>query len=190
MTTSTNGQKSTKLLSYWIDYGRRRTFDFAHSLLFLLALLSTHCLLSLLAYYSLLDSLGSWVFLPAPLDAHRTPRLKLGSKAQNHGTPPNTSRARNPIKHGTFAISNRREVLAKNASGSDMKNLTITSRGVSPALKRKDLGPEATATGVARCEETEECALKRWGLAFNPPRSMCAVALPKRPECPSGNAAG
>ena len=36
---------------------------------------------------------------------------------------------RNPAKHGTFAISNRREVLAKNASGSDMKNLTIASRG-------------------------------------------------------------
>jgi hypothetical protein len=34
----------------------------------------------------------------------------------------------NPIKHGTFAILNRREVLAKNASGSDMKNLTIASR--------------------------------------------------------------
>jgi hypothetical protein len=27
----------------------------------------------------------------------------------------------NPIKHGTFVISNGREVLAKNASGSDMK---------------------------------------------------------------------
>jgi hypothetical protein len=36
---------------------------------------------------------------------------------------------RNPAKHGTFVISNRREVLAKNASGSDMKNLTIASRG-------------------------------------------------------------
>jgi hypothetical protein len=34
----------------------------------------------------------------------------------------------NPAKHGTFVILNRREVLAKNASGSDMKNLTITSR--------------------------------------------------------------
>ena len=36
---------------------------------------------------------------------------------------------RNPAKHGTFAISNRREVLAKSASGSDMKNLTSASRG-------------------------------------------------------------
>jgi RNA-directed DNA polymerase len=35
----------------------------------------------------------------------------------------------NPIKHGTFAISYSREVLAKNASGSDMKNLTSASRG-------------------------------------------------------------
>ncbi len=36
---------------------------------------------------------------------------------------------RNPAKHGTFVISNRREVLAKNARGSDLKNLTIASRG-------------------------------------------------------------
>jgi hypothetical protein len=35
----------------------------------------------------------------------------------------------NPAKKGTFVILNRREVLAKNASGSDMKNLTIASRG-------------------------------------------------------------
>jgi hypothetical protein len=41
---------------------------------------------------------------------------------------------RNPAKHGTFAISNRREVLAKNASGSYMKNLTIASRGFIGAL--------------------------------------------------------
>jgi len=34
-----------------------------------------------------------------------------------------------PAKNRTFAISYRREVLAKNASGSDMKNLTIASRG-------------------------------------------------------------
>ena len=35
----------------------------------------------------------------------------------------------NPAKHGTFVISYSREVLAKNASGSDMKNLTIASLG-------------------------------------------------------------
>ena len=135
--------------------------------------------------------LAVWVSCPT-LDDHDAPkRLCFGQKALNRGTHPQTSPVLgNPVKHSTFVISNRREVLAKNASGSDMKNLTIASRGVSPALKRKDLGPEATATGVARCEETEECGLKRWGLAFNPPRSMFAVALPGRPECPSGNAAG
>ena len=36
---------------------------------------------------------------------------------------------RNPAKHGTFVISNQREVLAKSASGSDLKNLTTASRG-------------------------------------------------------------
>jgi hypothetical protein len=35
---------------------------------------------------------------------------------------------RNPAKHGTFVISNQREVLAKNANCGDMKNLPITSR--------------------------------------------------------------
>jgi hypothetical protein len=35
----------------------------------------------------------------------------------------------NPAKRGTFVISNGSEILAKNASGSDLKNLTIASRG-------------------------------------------------------------
>jgi hypothetical protein len=35
----------------------------------------------------------------------------------------------NPAKRGTFVISNGRKILAKNASGSDLKNLTIASRG-------------------------------------------------------------
>jgi len=35
----------------------------------------------------------------------------------------------NPVKHCIFVFLNRREVLAKNASGSDLKNLTIASRG-------------------------------------------------------------
>jgi hypothetical protein len=33
----------------------------------------------------------------------------------------------NPAKRGKIVISNLREVLAKNAHGSDMKNLTIAS---------------------------------------------------------------
>ena len=39
---------------------------------------------------------------------------------------------------------------------------------MSPALKQKDLGPEATASDVARCEETEECGLKRWPYPIDP----------------------
>ncbi|MFO0526777.1 MAG: hypothetical protein ACK52A_01600 [Planctomycetota bacterium] len=35
----------------------------------------------------------------------------------------------NPSKRGKFVISNLRKVLAKKARGSDMKNLTIASRG-------------------------------------------------------------
>jgi hypothetical protein len=45
---------------------------------------------------------------------------------------PNRFPFRLPIpaaKHGIFVISNLREVLAKNAHGSDMQNLTIASRG-------------------------------------------------------------
>jgi len=34
----------------------------------------------------------------------------------------------NPAKRGKFVISNLREVLAKNAQGSDMQNLTSASR--------------------------------------------------------------
>jgi len=63
------------------------------------------------------------------LDTHRHPKgLKLKSKAQTTGQPPNTSRDRKPCKNGIFAFSYRREVLAKNANGSGMKNLTIASR--------------------------------------------------------------
>jgi hypothetical protein len=40
----------------------------------------------------------------------------------------------NPAKHGNFVISNRGEVLTRNAIGSDMKNLTIASRGSIGAL--------------------------------------------------------
>jgi len=46
----------------------------------------------------------------------------------------------NPAKHGTFAISNRREVLAKNDHGSDMKNLPITSREARLPVLRLALG--------------------------------------------------
>jgi hypothetical protein len=52
-----------------------------------------------------------------------------GQRLETTGQPPNPSRARKPSKNGTFAFSYRREVLAKNASGSDLKNLTIASRG-------------------------------------------------------------
>ena len=38
------------------------------------------------------------------------------------------SRARKLANYGVFLIPNQREVLAKNANGSDMKNLPITSR--------------------------------------------------------------
>jgi hypothetical protein len=36
----------------------------------------------------------------------------------------------NPIKHGTFVISNGREVLAEMPGGSYMKNLSNVSRGL------------------------------------------------------------
>ncbi len=57
-----------------------------------------------------------------------------GQRLETTGRPQTRPVLGNPIKHGTFAILNRREVLAKNASGSDMKNLTIASRGFNGAL--------------------------------------------------------
>jgi hypothetical protein len=57
-------------------------------------------------------------------------KAQIGAKCSKPRDDPQTRPVlRNPVKHGTFAISNRREVLAKNASGSDMKNLTIAPRG-------------------------------------------------------------
>ena len=46
---------------------------------------------------------------------------------------------KNPAKHGTFAISNRREVLAKMPGGGDMKNLTIASRGATGWMRYSSL---------------------------------------------------
>jgi len=69
-----------------------------------------------------------------PRDAPGPPsppqKAQIGAKGSKPRDAPQTRPVlRNPAKHGTFAFLNRREVLAKNASGSDMKNLTIASRG-------------------------------------------------------------
>ena len=62
-------------------------------------------------------------------------KAQIGAKGSKPRDDPQTRPVLgNTAKHGTFAILNRREVLAKNASGSDMKNLTIASRGFIGAL--------------------------------------------------------
>jgi hypothetical protein len=53
----------------------------------------------------------------------------------------------NPAKRGKFAISNLREVLAKNAHGSDIKNLTAASRC---AQKKEPLDCENRLVGISQ----------------------------------------
>jgi hypothetical protein len=64
-------------------------------------------------------------------------KAQIGAKGSKPRDSPQTSPVLgNPVKHGTFVILNRREVLAKNASGSYMKNLTSASRGsITTSLK-------------------------------------------------------
>ena len=57
-------------------------------------------------------------------------KAQIGAKGSKPRDDPQTRPVLgNPAKYGTFVISNQREVLAKNASGSDLKNLTTASRG-------------------------------------------------------------
>jgi hypothetical protein len=70
-------------------------------------------------------------FLACPVRRPSPPeKAQIGAKGSKPRDSPQTSPVLgNPAKCCSFVISNRREVLAKNASGSDMKNLTIASRG-------------------------------------------------------------
>jgi hypothetical protein len=81
--------------------------------------------------------------IASPKASNRSQRFKAT------GRPPNASRARKPYKNGTFLILNRREALAKNAFGYDMKNLTISvgdcqvdHRVLAVAVRRVPMGPD------------------------------------------------
>jgi hypothetical protein len=57
-------------------------------------------------------------------------KAQIGAKGSKPRDDPKTRPVLGiPAEKGIFVISNQREVLAKNASGSDMKNLPSASRG-------------------------------------------------------------
>lgn len=84
----------------------------------------------LTAYYSLSWTLLAHGFSCLPVKRPSPPpRAQIGAKGSKPRDSPTSPVLGNPAKCCSFVISNRREVLAKNASGSDLKNLTIASRG-------------------------------------------------------------
>ncbi len=65
-----------------------------------------------------------------PRHPQPTEKAQIGGKGSKPRDDPQPRPVlRNPAKHGIFAISHNREVLAKMPRGSGMKNLTHASRG-------------------------------------------------------------